>query len=226
MTGVRIELDVTGLGYTERKLGRDLQPAFESIGEYPVRTAKDRFREEMPLTAHHGSRSPNPPSSARRGTRTGSSPCTAPGCTHRIPGFAERPARGQRAHLCRHSPVRRAEGFLRQHKQGSAHPIRRHPSPGIPRNVLCGPRGNRKHRERFFAFGRVHDFLPSTLTHDCGVSRRCPGQGTISSRMGTHDVPPGFGECTAGSACQTIRNRPDSWFGPNHPDGTSDAGQG
>ena len=52
MTGARIELDATDLGYTERQLGaladagRDLQPAFESIGEYLVCETKERFREE------------------------------------------------------------------------------------------------------------------------------------------------------------------------------------
>ena len=69
MTGARIELDVTDLGYTERKLGaladagRDLQPAFESIGEYLVCETKERFRKEKGPDSEPGHPCPSPPKS-------------------------------------------------------------------------------------------------------------------------------------------------------------------
>ncbi|MDE0714088.1 MAG: phage virion morphogenesis protein [Gammaproteobacteria bacterium] len=52
MAGARIRIDVLGIGNASRRLGalsaagRDLRSVFEDIGEYLVRTTKDRFRTQ------------------------------------------------------------------------------------------------------------------------------------------------------------------------------------
>ena len=52
MTGARISIDVVGIDDVERRLGRladagrDLTPLMADIGEYLVRTTKDRFRDQ------------------------------------------------------------------------------------------------------------------------------------------------------------------------------------
>lgn len=52
MVGARIHIDVIGLDRTQRRLGalvkagRDLTPLMRDIGEYLLRTTKDRFEDE------------------------------------------------------------------------------------------------------------------------------------------------------------------------------------
>ena len=52
MPGARLTVELTGIGEAERRLraladaGHDLTPAMRDIGEYLVRTTKDRFADE------------------------------------------------------------------------------------------------------------------------------------------------------------------------------------
>ncbi len=53
MPGARIQIDVTGIDTAERRLaqlaaaGRDLTPAMADIGDYLVRSTRERFRDEQ-----------------------------------------------------------------------------------------------------------------------------------------------------------------------------------